>query len=117
MNNYVNYDEQYVVLDGSKYTFDDLKKKQLDAVNFNNSVCNIQNMLRYVKLRSLLNKFGECENFDPVVGVRKYGFVKVKGCYMKKENISALSEISDVADDFLFVDGTMTFAVYDIWEG
>lgn len=113
---YINYKEQFVVLDGVKYTIDDLKQKQVDAVDFNNCVCNIKNMLRYVKLRSILASVGKVEVHDPSWGIRKYGFVKIKSMYLDSANMHVLADVANVADDFLISGGTVTAAVYNVWE-
>ena len=105
-----------IILGGEKYTIEEIIQKQRGATNFDNVSCNVENMLRYVKLRALLNSAGNCKSYDPIPGVRKYGFVKLVKSYLPKGKIDTLSKIATIADDFLYVDGKATFAVYDIWE-
>ena len=113
---YINRDEQFIILDGVKYTIDDLKQKQVDAIDFSNCVCNIKNMLRYVKLRSILTSVGEMEAHDPSWGIRKYGFVKVKSMYLDSAKMHILADVAEIADDFLISGGAVTAAVYNVWE-
>lgn len=105
-----------IILGGEKYTIEEIVQKQNNATNFDNVSCNIENMLRYVKLRALLNSAGDCKSYDPIPGVRKYGFVEMKRSYLPSSKIGVLSEVAAIADDFLYTDGKATFAVYNIWE-
>lgn len=113
---YISYEGQFIVLDGEKYTIDQLKQKQIDATNFKGCVCNIENMLRYVKLRSLLASAGNVRAYDPSYGIRKYGFIKINSMYLGADKISVLADVANIADDFFISNGAITAAVYNVWE-
>lgn len=120
MENYIDYNSKFVVIGDSKYSVEEIEKIQKNAKNFDGSVCNIENLMRFAKVRKLAKEIWNNANVrDPIFGKRKYGFVTVSinntmlianGCMEK------FRELVSLADDFMISDNVVSFAVYKIWD-
>lgn len=120
MENYIDYDNKFVVIGDKKYTIDDIKKIQKDSVDFDGVICNIENLMRFAKVRKLAKEIWEDATIrDPIFGMRKYGFVTVgySGLMLMTDyNMNKFKDLVELADDFLITSNTISFAVYKIWD-
>lgn len=120
MENYIDYDNKCVVIGDKKYTIDDIKKIQKDSVEFDGANCNIENLMRFAKVRKLAKEIWEDVTIrDPIFGKRKYGFVTVNfsgSMLVTGENMGKFRELVCLADDFMISGNTISFAVYKIWD-
>ena len=120
MENYIDYNSKFVVIGDSKYSVEEIEKIQKDAKNFDGSVCNIENLMRFAKVRKLANEIWEDANVrDPIFGMRKYGFVTVDfggSMFMTNDDMDKFKELVGLVDDFMISGNTISFAVYKIWD-